>query len=248
MVSYSYNCKIEFDSLLKSTQFNKKFFEENQDDMKRVFKKIYIINLLKNRVELSKVLDEEFNMTFSLLLEASYSLYIGQCRGSLLLLRSSLESALQFVTRKERKWIIDTFGNRKEFDKLDYRFVETKKKLENDISSYLPREEYKDYYLTIERAVSYYKKLCEVVHSTKTAIPIQISSYYSNLEENTLIDKKKFFELFINSLDVLFTLIYFLLRENFKKWDTYDLINILKITYRDKKLEKYLSYMKNKVF
>ncbi|CZR09463.1 hypothetical protein [Trichococcus ilyis] len=242
--TYAYNCYLEFEKLKQTVSFDKTFMFDNEIQIKRIFKRIYVINLLKNRPELKNILDEKFDMTFTLLLESSYSLFSGQCRSSLLLLRSSLESGLQFVTRKEREWILETVDQNIEFDEIDYRFVETKKKLIKDISPYVAESDYPEYYLTIDRCVSYYKKLCEIVHSTGSAIPINISYFYANLNENTLINKEKFFDLYSFSLDTLFTLLYFLLRLRLKEWDTYELKDILNVLYRDDKTEKYLNFVK----
>lgn len=242
--NYSKNCYIEFQKLITQPNLNQKFVTENYVEVKRVFKRVYVINLLKNRPELQNIFDDSFDMTFSLILESSYALYTGQCRASLLLIRSALETALQFNITKEREWIVQNFEKEKVFQKIDYRFVETKKKLIGDIKEYVSEQEYSEYYLTIERSLSYYKKLSEVVHSSGSRVPLEISYFYQNLKEDTIIDKKKFFDLFSNSLETLFTLLYFLSRERFKNWDSYELRNILSVIFRGNKLERYIKFVK----
>lgn len=241
---YWSRCEEEFKKLLTETIFDNKFITENQKKIEKIFKRIYVINLFKNRPECKNIMNESFDMTFTLLLESTYSLFSGQCRASLLLLRSSLESGLHFAVEKERRWINENIDPNKKFEALDYRFNETQRKLRSDLEFFLPKENYPDYYLTIERCTTYYKQLCGIAHSTTKKNPISISYYYANLERDTLIEKEAFFKLYLDSLNTLFTLIYFLLRDSLNKWDTYELKEILKLLFKDKKVEKYIQYVK----
>ena len=236
---------LEYEKLLTQSSFNTDFIYNNNNEIKKIFNYIYIINLLKNRAETKRFFGTDFNMTFSLLLESSNSLYSGQCRASLLLLRSAQESTLQFITIKEREWILSNIDSSRQFIELDYRFTETKKKLVKDIKTSVDSNKYSEYYKNIDKTVTYYKKLCGVVHSTGKNIPVELSYYYSNLEVNTILEKKDFFELYLKSLECIFTLIYFLLRESFEKWDTYDLSDILKTIFKkDKKVQRFISFVK----
>lgn len=242
--AYWLRCEEEIQKLLTQTTFDKKFIEENEQKVKKIFKRIYVINLLKNRPECRSIMDNTFDMTFTLLLESTYSLFCGQCRASLLLLRSSLESGLKFVLEKERQWINENFDPKKTFEDIDYRFSETKRKLVYDIGSYVSNVDFPDYYLTIDRCTTYYKQLCGVVHSTSKSLPISFSYYYENLEQDTLIKKDDFFKLYLDSLDSLFTLLYFLLRERLNNWDTYELTEILRLLFKNSKVNRYLRYVK----
>lgn len=243
-VIYWSRCEDEFKKLLAETSFDNKFITENQQKINKIFKRIYVINLLKNRPECRNIMDETFHMTFTLLLESTYSLFSGQCRASLLLLRSALESGVHFAVEKERRWINENIDAGKQFEAVDYRFSETQKKLRSDLEFFLPEEEFSEYYLTLERCTTYYKKLCGIVHSTAKKMPISFSNYYANLEQDTLIEKEDFFKLYLDSLDTLFTLLYFLLRDSLNKWDTYELTDILRLLFKDKKVERYIKYIK----
>lgn len=238
------NCYKEFEQLMTSVKFDNEFTKKNKNKIKQIFSRIYTINMLKNRPEVKAIFDNEFDMTFTLLLESSYSLFSAQSRASLLLLRSSLEATLKFVTEKERNWIINLKGTNIEFQPLNYRFVETSNSLLNDIKIHVSKDKYPEYYKTIERSVTYYKQLCSIVHSNGVSIPVGLSYFYDELNENTLINKEEFFKLYISSLDTIFTLLYFLLRNSLVHWDTYELSDILSVMFKDNKKQRYLNYIK----
>lgn len=244
MTNYSLLCEKEFQKLMEAVTFDKKFLFENEAQMKYYFRRIYVINLLKNRLELSEIFDSEFNEPFSLLLESTFSMFSGQCRASLLLLRSALESIFHFCTIKERERI-KTIDSEAIFKEIDYRFIDTKQKFVEDITPYVSEVEYGEYFTTIERCTTYYKKLSSIVHSMNRKSPILISTFYVDLQEDTLIDKEDFFELYRETLNNIFVLLYFLLRNNLKEWDTYDLKDILKVIYKkEKQVQRYLGYIK----
>lgn len=244
MTNYSLLCENEFQKLKGAVTFDKKFLLKNETQMKYFFRRIYVINLLKNRLELSDIFDGSFNEPFSLLLESTFSMFSGQCRASLLLLRSALESIFHFCTMKERERI-KTIDSDAIFNEIDYRFIDTKKKLVGDITPYVSEKEYGEYFTTIERCATYYKKLSGVVHSMNRKSPILISTFYVDLQEDTLIDIDDFFELYRETLNNIFVLLYFLLRSNLKEWDTYDLKDILKVVYKkERQVKRYLGYIK----
>lgn len=244
MTNYSLSCEKEFEKLIDSVTFDKRFLIENDTYLKYLFRRIYVINLLKNRPELHEVFDDMFDEPFSLLLESTFSIFSGQCRSSLLLLRTALESIFHFCTKKEREWI-KTNDSTAVFREIDYRFIDTKRKMVEDITPYISSEDYGEYFNTINRCVTYYKKLSGIVHSTNRKSPIQISTFYADLQGDTLIDKEKFFILYREALNNIFVLLYFLLRNHLEKWDTYDLKDILKVMYKkDKQVNRYLKYIK----
>lgn len=244
MVNYSLLCEEEFNNLIEMVTFDKSFLVKNRSQMKYYFKRLYVINLMKNRPELSGILDNEFDKPFSLLLESTFSLFSGQCRSSLLLLRTALESILHFCITKERVWI-KTINSEAIFESIDYRFSETKQKLVKDISAYVSKDEYSEYFCTIERCTFYYKKLSAIVHSTNSVSPILTSTFYTDLQGDTLINKEGFFKLYKDTLNNIFFLLYFLLRNYLEKWDTYDLKDILKVMFRkENQVNKTIKYIK----
>ncbi len=87
----------EFEKLLKIEGVNKKFISDNYEQIIKTFSYVFIINVFKNKVETKSYFNAEFNMTFSLLLEAIFALYTGQCRSALLLLRSAQEANFVYV-------------------------------------------------------------------------------------------------------------------------------------------------------
>lgn len=58
------------------------------------------------------------------------------------------------------------------------------------------------------------------------------------------MNEKKYFKLYIDTLEDMFVLILSLLRHSLKKWDTYDLKNVLRVVYGKKKTQSLLKYIK----
>lgn len=245
MHNYNESISKEYQKLMDTVNFDLRFLKENKSEMYRVFKFVYIFNLLKNRAELKYVFSEKFNISYSLLLESTYSLFSGQTRASLLLLRSYQEAVLKFVVENEREWIIDEKDNTATFEAIDFRFTDTKRKLKEDLTPHLSSNISDAYFLELDRMETFYKNISGVVHSNSSKIPMNISEYYSNVQMDTILDKEKFFKLYLDTLETSFVIIYFMLRNNFKRWDTYQLKSILAIIFKnERKIDKYISYVK----
>lgn len=58
------------------------------------------------------------------------------------------------------------------------------------------------------------------------------------------MNEKKYFKLYIDTLEDMFVLILSLLRHSLKKWDTYDPKNVLRVVYGKKKTQSLLKYIK----
>lgn len=236
-------CNSEFIKLIDSEIFSKDFFKDNEVEMKKIFNYIFIINYFKNRAETKTYFNDNFKMTFSLILESSFALYTGQCRAALLLLRSAQETNFKFVLERERESILQTDPS-KSFEKLDYRFTDTKRKFLKDIEGFVSKTDFSEYYCTIERNLTLYKKLCGIVHSESTNIPVFNVNYYSNLYKDTILSKDDYFKLYTKTLNELFALIFFMLRDRLKQWDTYNLYDLLHLVYGSKKTKRYVSIVK----
>lgn len=238
-------CNDEFKLLLTTGSFNKEFIETNNTEIKKIFNYIFLINVIKNRVETRKYFAENFNMTFSLMLESSYALYTGQCRAALLLLRSAQETNFKFVLEREREMILK-IDPLKSFERLDYRFNDTKRKFLNDVIEFIPKQEYGEYYYTVERNLTYYKKLCGVAHSESSSIPVLNVNYYSNLYNDTLLSKDDYFKLFTEVLNAIFSLLFFMLRDSLRHWDSFELLELLHLVFGRKKSKRYMEIIKRK--
>lgn len=233
----------EFEKIKSLDGSKQQFIINNEIELKSVFGYIFLINFFKNKIETKRYFSSEFNMTFSLLLESSYALFSGQCRSALLLLRSAQEANFKFVLERERKFMLDN-DPALSFESLDYRFGETQKKFLNDIQSCVDKTDFNEYYKSIERNVTYYKQLSGVVHSGSKNIPLMSVEYFSNLHEDTIIDKEKFFNLFCSVLNDIFLLDFFLIRGSLEKWDYYALYNALRISYGDKRTKTLIKIVK----
>lgn len=222
---------------------NINFYLQHKERIQDVFGYIFVINLFKNRVETKKYYKNNYSTVFSLLLEASYAIVSGQCRGALLLLRSAQEANFRYSLLLERKFILEQDSNRK-FKKLDFRFLSTKNCFIQDIEPTLCKEKYSLYYQTIERNLTWYKKLCSVVHSQGSSQPVLDITYLSRLSSDTIINSDEYFKLFTNTLSDIFLLNFIVMRDSLIHWDTYELRNILKIAYGKKKTESLLKFIK----
>lgn len=233
----------EFEKIKSLDGSKQQFISSNENELKKIFGYVFIINFFKNKVETKRYFTSEFNMTFSLLLESSYALFTGQCRGALLLLRSAQEANYKFVLEREREIMLDNDSSLA-FESLDYRFGETQKKFLNDIQNCVDKTRFNEYYKSIERNVTYYKQLSGVVHSGSNNIPVMSVEYFSKLHEDTIIDKEKFFNLFCSVLNDIFLLEFFLIRESLEKWDYYVLYNVLRISFGDKRTKTLIKIVK----
>ncbi|WOV85014.1 hypothetical protein PGH26_03540 [Sporosarcina jeotgali] len=163
----------EFVKFIELVDVKKEFIFNNKKELTKVFSYLFVVNSLRNRVETKRFFNTEFNMTFSLLLESSFALFTGQCRSALLMLRSAQEANFKFVLERERELMImeKTSEN---FEDLDYRFSETYKKFSKDIKGCVDENRYQEYYKTIDRNLTFYKKLSGVVHSGVKVLPVLI--------------------------------------------------------------------------
>jgi len=233
----------EFEKLKSSTEIQQEFMLKNESSMKKVFSYIFSINYIKNKIETKRYFDEKFHMTFSLLLESNYALFTGQCRGALLLLRSAQEANFKFVLERERQLMLEN-NHGLSFEPLDYRFTDTKKKFINDLRICLDENDFKEYYDSIERNLSFYKVLSGVVHSGSKNLPVMSVEYFSSLYEDTIIDNDKFFDLFFSVLNEIFLLDFFLIRDSLYNWDYYVLYDLLRILYGDKRTKTLIRIVK----
>ncbi|WP_028531544.1 hypothetical protein [Paenibacillus sp. UNC217MF] len=243
MIRINESFQNEFNKLKKLEGIKQEFFEINESSIKKIFGYIFLLNYFKNKAETKRYFSTNFNMTFSLLLESNYALITGQCRASLLLLRSAQEANYKFVLERERQFMLEN-DNSLSFSPLDYRFIETKNKFINDLKNCLDINEYKEYYDSVERNLTLYKKLSGIVHSGSNSLPVLSVDYFSRLYENTIIDTDKFFDLINAVLNEIFILNYFLIRESLFNWDYYVLYDILRLLYGDKRTKTLIKIVK----
>lgn len=159
------------------------------------------------------------------------------------MLRSAQESNLRYVLEKEREFI-KIEKPEITFQSLDFRFKDTCNKFLADIENEVDKEKFSEYYLTINRNLTFYKNLSGVVHSESSVVPISPVAYFSKLHENTIVNIVKYFKLFLNVIEQIFLLNYFLIRKSLIHWDKYDLQNILLIISGKKRTETLIRIIK----
>lgn len=233
----------EFEKIQSLEGIKHQFLITNLTEFRNIFSYIYALNYLKNKVETKNYFGSEFQMTFSLLLESFYALLNGQCRGALLLLRSAQEANFKFVLEKERGVMLNNDPTLK-FKSLNFRFSETQSQFTNDLKRCLDEKDFKEYYKSVERNLTLYKRLSAVVHSVSKNTPIMNVAYFSSLHNNTIIDKDKYFKLFHDVVDKIFLLNYFLIRESLINWDSYILKDFLRIMYGKRRAKTLIEIVK----
>lgn len=233
----------EFEKMKKLDGIKQQFLLTNENKIKKIFGYIFSINYFKNKIETRNYFGSEFNMSFSLLLESIYALFTGQCRSALLLLRSAQEANYKFVLEREREFMLNN-NSSISFDPLDFRFVETKRKFINDLQYCLDKSDYKEYYNSVERNLTLYKRLSGIVHSKSKSLPVMSVEYFSNLHEETIVNNDEFFHLYCSVLNEIFLLNFFLIRESLNKWDYYTLYNLLRILYGEKRTRTLIRIVK----
>lgn len=233
----------EFEKLKKMDGIKNEFIGTNEILMKKIFGYVFVLNYLKNKAETRRYFNAEFHMTFSLLLESIYALFSGQCRASLLLLRSAQEANYKFVLERERQLMLEIDPNIS-FEPLDYRFGETKRKFMDDLKRCIDKNDFEEYFTSLDRGLTLYKSLSGIVHSGSRSLPVMSVEYFSNLHEETIIDNDRFFDLFISVLNNIFLLNFFMLRKSLQNWDYYNLYNLLKILHGEKRTRTLISIVK----
>lgn len=202
----------EFKNIQTIEGIKKSFIVINEEVLKKIFGYIFVMNYLKNKAETKRYFGSEFNMIFSLLLESNYALFTGQCRSALLLLRSAQEANYRFVLEREREGMLER-NSTLSFERLDFRFIETKRKFMNDLQNSIDRSDFPEYYSAIERNYTLYNELSGIVHSQSKNMPVMSVEYFSNLHEETIVDKQRYFYLFSSSLNEMFILVFLCLEK-----------------------------------
>lgn len=225
--------KQEFDKLVALFDKNTEFLNENYTDCFKIFKHIYLINHFKNRAETKRFFNTNFDIAFSLMLESIYALYSGHIRAALLLLRSAQEMTLKSIIYQERNWI-KTKKENVSFEDLSFRFLENKTIFIKDITPYLNKTIYADYFSKLDKTVTIYKELSGIVHSSNKSIDFNLYQYFSSIIYKKS-DINKFLNLFMTTLRNLLDLICYMMRDSLKLWDTYELKDLLSIIIKKEK-------------
>lgn len=213
---------------------NKIVIDEYEEDVKKIFSKIYAINYLKNKVETKKFFSTLFfKIVYSCLLE-SYALILNNyTRGASLVLRSSLENFI--------KHIIETINNlyNQNYNINDSIYVANKKTLSEVINNIIKDELKADANSINSRMESQYKTLSGLSHSLTEQSKNNIVDYFSNLNEINKSNMELVISEFDLVLDLIFELSIIICEPSLKKWDSFELEKILRIVFGKRKSNTY---------
>lgn len=245
-MNYTYISSKDFDEFLKLDGISQEVIDSNHSLLKKIFKYVYVINVLKNRVETKDFFNHEFEFIFSLLIESLHALSTGQTRASLLLLRSALESTVKFSLNKERNYL-KSINPTIEFVDANKNFSKTVSNYESDIQLLSSNEIFPDYTNSIQRIYHQYSELSAVTHSNTKRIPLAINSYLADIKKGLILDQASYTDTYNKTLNIIFELLIYCGRFPISRIDSFQLQSIFKVVFRDKKATKMCQLLKKSV-
>ena len=233
MKNYNEDITYQFEKICDNFTY-KIVSDEYEEDMKRIFSKIYAINFLKNKVETKKFFSTEyFKIVYSCLLE-SYALILNNyIRGTSLVLRSSLENFI--------KHLIETINHlyNQNYNIDDRVYGKNKITLEEIINNMIKDELKGDSYSINSRMESQYRSLSGLSHSLTQQSRDNIVDYFSSLNKINKPNIELVIGKFDLVLDSIFELSIIICEPSLKEWDSFELEKILKIVFGQRKSESY---------
>lgn len=228
-------CTKQFELLKNTPMVNSVILKPYEADFFSVYKQIFFINYLANRVETKNFFDTDYyKISFSCLVEANLALLSNYSRGSSLLLRSSLESML--------KHLIITLDKNSEIDDRQYsKNYDALKKSKSTNSKIKERV-----LLLNEKMKSLYSNLSSISHSLTELTNENVYKYFSDnrdLNKKSVSAIMNFFEQLVNYTVEISLYLSLCSLEN---WDTEDLDSLLSLVYGNKRKEKMIRFIKCK--
>lgn len=238
MENYQIDIDSQFSTILDSSYFNS-VKNEFKDELYIIFKHIYLINFLKNRIELEKFFESEYmNISMSCIIE-SFSLIINNYpRGSSLVLRSSLENFLKHLILKHSslKEITPNVNDR--------NYTANKNTYDNIINNH-----FKDIFKFESKGInskmeSHYKKLSGISHSLVTESRNNLLMFFSDLDNVDSNNISHVLDLFSKIVVCIVENLVILCEPSLKHWEYKELEKLLLIVFGTRKTKTYLTNIK----
>ena len=232
MNTYDKDIETQLKIILKKFKKKQVLFEYYKE-IEKIFKNIYAINYLKNRIELYDFVQTEyFNITFSCLLESFALLLDNHSRGACLVLRSAIENYI--------KHIIESANNNYNFCYVinDRIYTQNHNTLLNNSDELFSNDFIEESESIISKLETHYKKLSGISHSLTEESKKNMCTYFSDLDNTTnligVINR------FLDITDNIFTLMLISCEPSLRKWVASDINNILKIVYGARRRKKFI--------
>ncbi|PGO26295.1 hypothetical protein CN982_18330 [Bacillus cereus] len=229
------DCILQFQEITKN--IDESFYQTYKEETFMLFSKLYALNYLTNRVEVSSSFESSYyNVTSSCLIESFSLLIENHPRGCLLVIRSGLENFL--------KHLILAFGD--STHKIhDRQYVVNKNTLDKVIEATI-EERLQSFIQTInEQLLSQYKQLSGLSHSLVPQSKDTIVNYFSELK----IVKQENIDLAIKNYEKLISYIFdtcvIFTTKSLKQWEYSLLDELLSLTYGNKKKTSMLNLIKD---
>lgn len=210
-------------------------------ELRKIFKCIYMINYLSNRIELKRNFQSKyFKVSISCLIEAFDLLINNYARGSSLVLRSALENFIKHILmfyidiENEYGYEINDrsyTANKTTLDKIiKISIKECLRGKSNSVNSKMETE---------------YKKLSGLSHSLVAESENNTLKYFKDLEKVNCENISLVIEHFIEVVHSIYAFIIIMNEKSFKNWDYHELKSVLRTIFGSSQTKTYLNKLKS---
>ena len=209
--------------------------EEKIKYIKCLYRKIYLLNLLKNRSELAdKTCNNYFKVSFSCILE-SFHLFINKdLRAAYLVLRVSIESYLKFV-------LLNFINNYNLKHKVNERNFSINYDLLIDILSDTKELDCFNIEHSLEVFSNYYSRLSSLAHANTNLIDNFNPEYLFEIPCHSEKIFKEFYNIFKTLVELYAKLLIPICLNSFVNWDLIVLKRILKVGLSNKAINDIIN-------
>lgn len=238
MENYKTDIENQFNIILNNS-YTDIVKNEFKPELYDIFKHIYLINFLKNRIELERFFDSDYmNVSMSCMIE-SFSLILNNYpRGSSLVLRSSLENFLKHLISKHNILKETSFAVN------DRNYTANKITFDTMISEHF-KEVFKVQCKSINSKMeSHYKKLSGISHSLVVESRNNLLAFFSDLNTIDSNNVSQVLGVFNKLVICIVENIFILCEPSLKQWERIELEKILLIVFGNRKTQSYLNNIK----
>ena len=234
-MDYRKNCNLEFENF-KRNNINFDLLSQNKKTyIKRIFKRIYLLNLLKNSPALSTLKNNDyFKNSFSCIIESFDLLVSNHIRASYLILRSSMESYL--------KCIINILVSTKPHNSS---FKENK----NIILEHISKSPYYNNIFSFEKNItnlgSLYGDFSALTHSDTSLIENFSANYLLEIRNVSESSFECCANRFLSVLELFIKILFPVFIDSFKQWNSLVLKDILSVTFSKSEVNDILTSISN---
>lgn len=214
-MDYNKNCDEQYKKIKLSNTNLKRLDENKQKCVYDIFKALYLLNLLKNSVELKTDCNNiYFKNAFSCLIESFILMIDNQIRAAYLVLRSSIESFMKFIILKLRE-TVENFNY-----KIDDRSFSKNK---NTIDHIITNNDYLNIFGTSSLILTLKNKygcFSSLSHSSTDLIENFNPEYLLNAKNISDSSLMLFYKHFLETIIVYIKLFIPIFISSFKEWDS----------------------------